>query len=249
LYEDVLLNNTFFSFIQSRIFKVTIFFIPIAIIFLITVSRILFGVDDNFDQMILEEDGPIENVTAIAYFISFIFSLAIAKFFKEKTIFLALFLILALGFLFIALEEISWGQRILNFEVPDWFPENFQGETNIHNRGVLLGSDLVVFFMLSVLGSFTWFVLPKIHNSIFKKAGNNYKTFLRYAVPSKYLMSYFFPILPFTLLVIFKLQIVFDKLLSWNLFGRYDLEALELLLSIGILLFVLHSYVKLKVNL
>ena len=37
-------------------------------------SRILFGIDDNFDEMILHEDGPVENATAIAYFASFIFS-------------------------------------------------------------------------------------------------------------------------------------------------------------------------------
>lgn len=238
-----------FFFKRSRIFKVIIFFIPIAIIFLITAIRILFGIDDDFYEKLTVEDGPIENATAIAYFISFIFSLAIAKFFKERSIFLAIFLILALGFLFIALEEISWGQRIFNFKAPDWFPQNYQGEMNIHNREVLQRSALVVFFILSVLGSFTWFVLPKIYNSIFKKAGNNYKTFLRYAVPSKYLMSYFFPILPFTVLPILKLKIVFDGLISLNLLGWDDFEALELLLSIGILLFLLHSYIKLKVNL
>jgi len=212
------------------------------------VIRILFGIDQNFDDMIFDEDGPIENASAIAYFISFIFSLAIAKFFKERAIFFALFLILALGFLLIGLEEISWGQRIFNFETPDWFPENFQAEINIHNREVLRNSDLVVFLIMNVIGSFTWFVLPKIHNSIFKKAGNNYKTFLRYAVPSKYLMSYFFPMLPFVLLIIFEADILFYKLNSWNILGWWDFEALELLLSIGILLFVLHSYVKLEVN-
>jgi len=213
------------------------------------VHRILFGVDDNFDEIIFHEDGPIENATVIAYFLSFIFSLAIAKFFKERSIFLALFLILALGFLIIALEEISWGQRIFNFETPDWIPENLQGEINIHNRGVLENIDLVGFLILSIFGSITWFVLPKMHNIIFKKVGNNYKTFLRYAVPSKYLMSYFFPTLPFTLLIILDAQFVFYKLNSWNLLGWWDFEALELLLSIGILLFVLHSYVKIQSNL
>jgi len=212
------------------------------------VHRILFGIDDNFDEMIFHEDGPVENATAIAYFISFIFSLAIAKSFKERPIFFALFLILALGLLFIALEEISWGQRIFNFETPDWIPENLQEEANIHNRVVLFGSDLVIFSILNVFGSFTWFVLPKIHNNIFKKAGNNYKTFLRYAVPSKYLMSYFLPMLPVSFLIMLDTQFIFYKLSSWNLLGWWDFEGLELLLSIGILLFVLHSYIKLEVN-
>jgi len=131
------LNNTFFSFLQSRIFKVTIFFIPIAVFFLLFAVEFLFGIDDDFYRQVTKEDGIIENETALAYFISFIFSLAIATFFKERKIFLVLFLILAFGFLFIALEEISWGQRIFNFKTPEWFPENLQGEANIHNLETL----------------------------------------------------------------------------------------------------------------
>jgi hypothetical protein len=43
---------------------------------------------------------------------------------------------LFLGFLFLfgAMEEISWGQRVLGIESPDWFiRHNKQGETNLHN--------------------------------------------------------------------------------------------------------------------
>jgi len=242
------LNNTFVSLIQSRVFKITIFFIPIAALFLIFVVEFTFGIDDDFFQEITKEDGLIENETTLAYFISFIFSLAIATFFKERKIFLVLFLILAFGFLFIALEEISWGQRIFNFNTPDWFPENRQRETNIHNLKILSNFREASYLMVSLLGSFTWFVLPKIHNSIFKKAGNNYKTFLRYAVPSKYLISYFIPMFPLSFYVfltadIITLEYLIAETVFWNILHH---EVLELILSIGILLFVLHSYVKLK---
>lgn len=43
---------------------------------------------------------------------------------------------LFLGFLFLfgAMEEISWGQRVLGIESPQWFlKHNKQGETNVHN--------------------------------------------------------------------------------------------------------------------
>jgi len=209
----------------------------------------LVGIDDDFDEIIFDEDGPIENATAIVYFISFVFSVAIATFFKKRKIFLVLFLIFAFGFLFIALEEISWGQRIFNFETPDWFPENRQGETTFHNLEIVENYRRPSYFVVSFLGAFAWFVLPKIHDGIFKNAGNNYKTFLRYAVPSKYLMSYFFPMVPFSLFITFKLESLFDELHSLNLLGWDDYEGLELLLSIGILLFLLNSYVKLKANL
>jgi len=246
---DFLLNNTFFSFIQSRIFKVTIFFIPIAIIFLITVIRILFGIDDDFYFKVTDEDGPIENATAIAYFISFIFSLAIAKFFKERKIFLVLFLIFASGFLFIALEEISWGQRIFDFQHPDWLPMNMQLEVNVHNLEYIEDYHFPAFFTLNFLGAFTWYLLPKIHNSIFKKAGNNYKTFLRYAVPKKYLISYFLPIIPIYLILLLIPLDLYLEAVRLDLVGSNVNELRELSLSIGILLFVLDSYIKLKVKL
>ncbi len=42
--------------------------------------------------------------------------------------------IFALGSLFIAMEEISWGQRIFSWETPTlWKEINFQGETTVHN--------------------------------------------------------------------------------------------------------------------
>ena len=70
---------------------------------------------------------------------------------------------LFLGFLFLfgAMEEISWGQRILGIESPDWFlKHNRQGETNIHNlviHGVNLnklvfGKFLAVLLVVYVLG-------------------------------------------------------------------------------------------------
>lgn len=44
------------------------------------------------------------------------------------------FLLLALSCLYVALEEISWGQRLVGFSSPEFFRENnLQGETNIHN--------------------------------------------------------------------------------------------------------------------
>jgi hypothetical protein len=57
---------------------------------------------------------------------------------------------------FVALEEISWGQRLLGYRPPDYFlEENFQQELNIHNvvdtryrmlalKGVILGYGVVL---------------------------------------------------------------------------------------------------------
>ena len=43
-------------------------------------------------------------------------------------------LLVAIGAFFIAMEEISWGQRVLGFESSDFFrTKNMQRETNLHN--------------------------------------------------------------------------------------------------------------------
>jgi len=243
----VLLDSTIYSLIQNSTLKKIIFFIPIVAIFLIVVTKLLFGVNNEIYYLITIEDGPIENATAIAYFISFIFSVLICGYFKQRKKFFVLFLILGAGFLFVGLEEISWGQRIFDFSPPDWFPTNTQGETTIHNLTSLIQYRHASFMVVAFIGSFTWFILPKIYNRFFKIPGKNYKTFLRYAVPSKYLISYFFPI--FLLWLIWDLSprdFSIKDDIRWNFFVWYDSEPLELLLAIGILLFVLCSYIKLR---
>lgn len=45
-----------------------------------------------------------------------------------------LFVLGMLGFTFIGMEEISWGQRLLQFEVPEWLAKNnVQHEATLHN--------------------------------------------------------------------------------------------------------------------
>lgn len=44
------------------------------------------------------------------------------------------FLVLALGCFYVSMEEISWGQRVLNLATPDFFQKhNIQNEINLHN--------------------------------------------------------------------------------------------------------------------
>ncbi len=91
---------------------------------------VLFVSEDTLFSL-LHEDSFYESATAWFFLFAAIFFLY--DFFKaeKKNPF---FLLFALAFLFAAGEEISWGQRILGFKVPEWFAENnAQGEFNIHN--------------------------------------------------------------------------------------------------------------------
>jgi len=85
--------------------------------------------DVNTIMMLGYEDSLFENLSFIFYVVSAIFSLII--FIKNKSIyFFLLFLIFFIG----AGEEISWGQRIFNFDTPTSIQEiNVQDEFNLHN--------------------------------------------------------------------------------------------------------------------
>lgn len=88
------------------------------------------------------EDGPIENLGAAMFFLAFCLFLAaylsssgfgnhFGRFTTVRNLF---YLLLALLFLICAGEEISWGQRIFDWETPQVLLElNAQGETNLHN--------------------------------------------------------------------------------------------------------------------
>jgi hypothetical protein len=62
--------------------------------------------------------------------------------------------VIAMATLFFAGEEISWGQSYLQWNTPTWWPENFAGETNIHNSGFPV-HQLAGLFILGI-----FFLLP-----------------------------------------------------------------------------------------
>lgn len=88
------------------------------------------------------EDGPIENIGAGMFLLASCLFLAaylnssgsgnrLGRFATVRNLF---YLLLALLFLVCAGEEISWGQRIFDWETPQILDElNAQGETNLHN--------------------------------------------------------------------------------------------------------------------
>jgi hypothetical protein len=96
-------------------------------------------------EVVTDEDGPFENLSAAFFLIAaiaFILLFANVKFFKhpeDQTIYSRryqriFFLLLGLVFFFGFGEEISWGQRIFGFATPEsMVNHNVQEEFNIHN--------------------------------------------------------------------------------------------------------------------
>lgn len=114
-------------------------YIPIAIS-VSTVLILLFSVStDNIQFYFLWSEGEgsiVEIFTVILALIGVVLSLN--TFLKRKPMPTALIgpwmIFFIIGFLYIALEESSWGQHLFGWQTPDWLSGiNRQQETNIHN--------------------------------------------------------------------------------------------------------------------
>lgn len=109
------------------------------VILLVTViAGVILGytAPDFYTNKYVEEDGLIENATALFLFGGGVIMLRRLYSFKARagTWFLLTTLLIALAFLFVAGEEISWGQRIFNIETSEFFANNnVQKEMNLHN--------------------------------------------------------------------------------------------------------------------
>ena len=63
-----------------------------------------------------------------------------------------LLILVALGLLLVAAEEVSWGQRMFGFETSGAFASNSQQETNLHNFGTHQFELVYYFGLFAVLG-------------------------------------------------------------------------------------------------
>jgi len=85
----------------------------------------------------IREDGLVEWLTFAALLIMSALSFCTSRDFsrsEQGSAAKRVWLFLGFLFLFGAMEEISWGQRVLGIESPEWFlKHNKQGETNVHN--------------------------------------------------------------------------------------------------------------------
>jgi len=105
--------------------------------------------DPQTVKWVADEDRPFEYGGAMCFALASVMflwmyckSLAGNNFAIIRTKRNAFFALLAAVFLFAAGEEISWGQRLFNFEVPDIvLAQNLQNEFNIHNLKIFHTRD------------------------------------------------------------------------------------------------------------
>ena len=107
--------------------------VPVAVLIGALALRV---VTPGFYRHLVTEDGIIEWATAAVYLGAAAFTIAIVRRLRrtEYRAFWVPYLLLGIGFVFVAGEEISWGQRQLDFTGPDALVErNIQSESNLHN--------------------------------------------------------------------------------------------------------------------
>src|ERR1044071_4914968 len=128
-----------------------------AIIFLALTFLPLFGSEKTLDAFV-REDGVFEDLTALYLFaLTILFGVALVSFRPSSWLMKLSFVGLVLLFLFGAGEEISWGERIF-----EWDDHNFvrgvnvQQELTIHNLKYFQGEESVL--PVSVSQLFTFFV-------------------------------------------------------------------------------------------
>ncbi|WP_421799206.1 hypothetical protein [Haliscomenobacter sp.] len=131
------------TFTRAYLLPTIVFFLlifPYSLLFIQTQEQI---------ENLTVEDGIVENLSALFYFIAscicilvFIKSRSAEKIYFLKSRRNYFYLGLGLLFFFCAGEEISWGQRIIGISTTEWLADhNLQGETNLHNLKVLYAKD------------------------------------------------------------------------------------------------------------
>jgi len=115
------------------------------------------------------EDHFIEDITLIPLItITIISVIYLVKYARKKNIwFFLTYIFIALASFFVFGEEISWGQRIFNFQTSEYFKEhNSQDEENIHNL-ILDGEKLnkIIFTDALIAGVIIYLVIiPLIYS-------------------------------------------------------------------------------------
>jgi len=118
----------------------------------------------EFSTVLAREDGVVEYATAILLFAAgCVLAALAARLAGHRRWLLVLY---AAAFVFAAGEEISWGQRILGIESPEFFLENNrQDEITLHN--LMVGDEQLVSFwfgqLLTLVLLLYLVVLPLLH--------------------------------------------------------------------------------------
>ncbi len=229
--------------LYNQYIKIMIFLFPI-ILFLIFLG-IKVAAPQTY-RLAVQEDSVVEYAQVCFYFLASIVSLLVSLEFFKKCLFFhsILYGILTIGLLFVSLEEISWGQRLFNIEIPDYFAQhNIQDEITFHNLRVFQKHLHKINMIIGLYGTFSFLLLPL--------TALQYNHVVNFIVPSWFISPYFFFVLFmdvfFHYISPYGVRILGIDRLSLGFFVIWrDQEPAELLLSLGFLVFAIDHLIKSK---
>ena len=233
LGENSLMNNK--SFRQKKVYHCFVFYLPVFLICIFIVLKIF--IKPIYISLVLE-DGLLETFQCIFYAATLFYAVIICKrfFSLHKLIPGLLYLFFAIAILFILLEEVSWGQRILKFQTPAYMVEhNTQNEFSIHNLKGPQSLIHQIYIAIGLLGAFSGLLLKKL-------VPQKSDFVVRYILPDKVLFFYFFP----GAVVYLYLEYLNKYIAHWTgidsfrvggFFFWRDQETAEFLLALGFLFF------------
>ncbi|MEW6363188.1 MAG: hypothetical protein AB1714_00965 [Acidobacteriota bacterium] len=225
----------------AGIARVVLFCIPFVLAaFFVTVKCL---VPRSYERMI-QEDHLVEYAQSAIYFLaSMITACSVKRFFGSGRRGAAvLYVLLAVGLMFVACEEISWGQRLFNLGAPELFRRNnYQQELTIHNMAPVQGYLHWIYIAVGFYGSFLWLVVPHLRSQIPTST-------VRLFVPDWYISSYFIPVFAvyscYEALFRVAVRCGLDSFRLGGFFVWRDQEPAELILALGFLLFALNAGVR-----
>jgi hypothetical protein len=141
----------------------------------------------------------------------------------------------------VSLEEISWGQRVLDIETPLALESNVQGELTLHNMPPvqrLLHAAYVVAGMVFGLG---WWLRRQLTGVPRWLQG-----LLAWMVPPQWLTAFFLPVASFYLMLDWTPPHLVAGKLTLGFFSVHDQELVEFLLSAGLLLFAVDAFARVR---
>lgn len=178
-------------------------------------------------HQLAKEDGFIENMQFLVLLFSGVVALHVStRIFSKNKLLSVVFLLTACVLIFVAGDEISWGQRILGISSPEYFLQNnAQEEITVHNHVSVHGTIPLLYVFAGLYGSSMW-VVTKLFAQYFKK----HKTFL-ILVPGWFLAPYFFAGFFYN----FYTQLGDHHIGDWS-------EPTELMLYLGVFFYLLVLY-------
>ncbi|MBI3977132.1 MAG: hypothetical protein HY331_02995 [Chloroflexi bacterium] len=188
-------------------------------------------------RFLTAEDSPMEWLEFGAYVVAALASLRIARYLASagQRLPVLLYALLVVACLFVAGEEIAWGQRVFGLETPAGLRAmNHQGEITLHNINQLQTKFNVVMMLIGFYGSIgAW--------AIYRLSRGRNGDLVNLFVPPPFLMSFFLILFGYKFM---RFAFFPDPRFTVVRFGEFS----EFCLAFGMAAFALFSWRRLRLG-